>query len=98
MNKQSAMVAAGILLAFSGAATFSQTAGADGFNPMNMMNPSKWFNNNDRWNDDRYYDRDYDRDRYGYWGGRGLGYPGYPGYVVAVQPTNKEPSRPRVPE
>lgn len=43
-------------------------ATAEGFGPMNMMNPNKWFGNRD--NDDDYY------------AGRGYGHPGYgaPGY------------------
>ncbi|CAK0768975.1 conserved exported hypothetical protein [Gammaproteobacteria bacterium] len=104
MSNQSAM-AVGILLAFAGASMFTQTAQADFFN---MMNPSKWFNNNDRRYDD-YYDRDrYSyRDRYGPWGGYygpgygpgwgGYGYPGYPGYSV-VQPATKESPPPPVPQ
>jgi len=50
---------------------------AQAFNFGNMMNPSRWFNDNDR---DRYYDRGY----YGYgggpygWGGGPYGYGGGP--------------------
>ncbi len=62
-------------------------ATAGGFNPMNAMNPSKWFGGKDR---DRYYD-DYDYGPpppgygapYGPGPGWGGGYPGYggaPGY------------------
>ena len=54
---------------------FVQTTHAAGFNPMNMMNPSKWFGGRNR----GYYD-DYDRYGPGY-GGYGPGYGGYgPGY------------------
>ncbi|CAK0768472.1 conserved exported hypothetical protein [Gammaproteobacteria bacterium] len=93
MLKQSVKTT-GIALALVGAATFSQVADADSSNIFDWMNPFKWFSNNDRRYDDCYYDRD----RYGHWGDYGPGWGGYPGYVVAVQPTDKEPSRPRVPE
>jgi hypothetical protein len=78
----------------------------------NMMNPSRWFNDNDR------YDR-YDRwggpygygpygggwgGPYGYggpygWGGGPYGYGGYPGAIV-VQPQTSTPAAPppRLPE
>ena len=43
---------------------------AGGFNPMNMMNPSKWMGGK---NGDRYYDDDYYDRRYGYGGPYGYG-------------------------
>ncbi len=54
-----------------------QATHAAGFNPMNMMNPGKWFGGRDR---GRYYD-DYDRYGPGYGGYYAPGYRGYgPGY------------------
>ena len=76
--KIKSVIVSSTLLAFAcGALAFAQTTQAAGFNPMNMMNPSKWFGGkSNRYYDDDYY---YDRYRYGYgpWGyGRGWG-PGY---------------------
>ncbi len=57
-----------MVLGMGSLATVPDTAGASGFNPMNVMNPSRWFGNNNRRYDDDYY------------GGPGYGYPPPPGY------------------
>jgi hypothetical protein len=90
-----------------GAAIFNV---AQAFDFGNMMNPSRWFDNNDR------YDRGYYRGGYGPygwgggpygWGGGpygwgGYGYPGYGGYggygggpsTIVVNPSDKSSDKP----
>jgi hypothetical protein len=96
-----------------GLAALTAGSAAQAFNMGNMMNPSRWFNDNDR------YDR-YDRNwggpygggygpygwggpygyggPYGGWGGP-YGYGGYPGAIV-VQPQGgtATPPPPKLPE
>lgn len=84
MNRKSVIVFGALLALGSSSLTFSPATQAGGFNPMNMMNPSKWMGGKNRRYDDDYdrYDR-YDRygyyDRYGPGYGRGWG-PGYGGW------------------
>ncbi len=101
MKKRSVFVYTALLTLGCSGLTLTQTTYAAGFNPMNMMNPSKWFGGRDRgrgyYDDDYYYDRYYDRwggPGYGYgrgwgpgWGGYGPGYGyGWPGYGYGYGP------------
>lgn len=83
----------------AGGLALSQSALAGG--PFNMMNPSKWFGNNDRYDDDYYY-RDRHYGGYGYgpgWGGYGpYGYgPGWGGYGYGYPPYGYAPQQPAAP-
>ena len=101
MKKKSVFVYTALLTLGCSGMTLTQTTHAAGFNPMNMMNPGKWFGGGrDRgryYDDDYYYDRYYDRwgPGYGYgrgwgpgWGGYGpgYGYGGWPGYGYGYGP------------
>jgi len=82
---------------------------AQAFNFGNMMNPSRWFNDNDRYYD-RYgyggpYGGPYGGGPWGYgpygggWGGYpGYGYGGYPGAIVVTPQSNNQAPAPRVPQ
>ena len=99
--KKSATVALCALIGLSSASLTSiERTEASGFNPMNMVNPSKWFGNR---NDD--YDDHYYGDRYapppGYYGGpygAPYGIPGYgaPGYAPQgyYAPAQVQPAAP----
>ena len=80
MKKKSVLVYTALLTLGCGGMSLTQTAYAAGFNPMNMMNPGKWFGGG-RDRGRGYYDDDYYYDRYGpgYGYGRGWG-PGWGGY------------------
>ncbi len=78
MIKKLVAVCSTLTIIGASALVFVQTTHAAGFNPMNMMNPGKWFGGG-RDRGRGYYD-DYDRYGPGY-GGYGPGYGGYgPGY------------------
>lgn len=66
MKLRAAVLLSSLAIIGVGNLTLLKTAVASG--PFNMMNPSRWFNNN-RYDDDYYDDR--------YYGGRGYGGPGY---------------------
>ena len=100
MNKFIAPAVAGVVLGCA-SIPFAMDAAAAGFNPMNMMNPSKWMGgkDRDRYDDDYYYDRRYGGPYggyggpYGYGGGPwgygapyGGGWGGYPGYGYGGYP------------
>jgi hypothetical protein len=71
----------------SGLLVLPETAGAEGFGPMNMMNPSKWFGGRDRDYDDDYYgDPGYGPPPPGYGAPPPPGVPGYGGYGYAPPP------------
>lgn len=89
MKTKSAIACSTLVLL--GCSALSITQSAHAFNPMNMMNPSKWMGGNNRnYDDDYYYDRygGYGGGPWGYnrgwgpgWGGYGPGYGyGWPGY------------------
>ena len=80
VKKKSVFIYTALLTLSCSGMALTQTTHAAGFNPMNMMNPGKWFGgrNRDRYDDDYYYDR-YDRYGPGYGYGRGWG-PGWGGY------------------
>ncbi|RDH83413.1 MAG: hypothetical protein DIZ77_04730 [endosymbiont of Seepiophila jonesi] len=92
MSKQKLIIYSAMLAIGSSSLTIVPSAHA--FNMGNMMNPSKWMNNNNR---DRYYDDDYyyDRGRYGYGGPYG-GYGGYPGYGYGAP--GYQPAPPPLPQ
>ena len=75
MKKRSMVFYAALLALGTAGITFGQYASAAGFNPMNMMNPSKWMGGGR--SDDRYYDDYYGGGPYGYGGGP-YGYGGGP--------------------
>ena len=76
MIKKSLTVCSALLMFGASGLIFVQKTLAAGFNPMNMMNPSKWLGGGNR---DRY--DDYDRYGPGYGGYYGPGYGAYgPGY------------------
>ena len=108
MKKLAAMSLGTLIAVGMGGAMLPDTVGAAGFNPMNMMNPSKWMggNKNRRYDDD-YYDGGpgyggYPPPGYGGYGGYpgGYGAPGYgaPGYGYpqgpAQQPAYAAPAAP----
>jgi len=70
--KKSGTVCGVLLMIGASGLTFTQATHAAGFNPMNMMNPGKWFGGRNR----GYHD-DYDRYGPGYGGYHGPGYGGY---------------------
>jgi len=93
-------------------AMLTATNVAQAWNMGNMMNPGKWFDDDD---DDYYRHRYYRYGGYGYgpygygggpygWGGGPYGWGGYPGYgtpsTIVVNPSdsNKVPPPPRLPE
>lgn len=78
MVKTTVTIVLGTLIA-AGAGTLAlpETAGADGFGPMNMMNPGRWFGGRDRYDDDYY--------------GRG-GYPPPPPAYAAPPPSYAAPA------
>ena len=93
-----------------GAGNLAVAPSAIAFNMGNMMNPNKWFDN-DRYDDDYYYDRygpyggPYGYGPYGGWGGPygGWGGPyGYPGYGYGMpgyqQQQGSEPPPPPLPQ
>lgn len=102
-----------IAAAAIGLAALTVGSAAQAFNMGNMMNPSRWFNDNDRYDRyDRYLGGPYGGygpygggwgGPYGYGGGpygwgSPYGYGGYPGAIV-VQPQSAPPAAPpRLPE
>ena len=69
--------------AIIGATGLLLASSAWAFDMGNMMNPSRWMGgNNDRYDDDYYYDGP----GYGYGGGPGYGYGGPPGYGYGGPP------------
>ncbi len=84
MKKTAAITLATALTAVVGGSVLPVTASADGFGPMNMMNPSKWFNRNRRDYDD-YYD-----DGPGYGPPPGYGAP--PAYGYGAPPGGYAPA------
>ena len=78
MSKKSLIVYPALLaLGCSSLLISTPSVQAGGFNPMNMMNPGKWFGGN---SNRRYYDDDYYYDRYRYGPGYGYGGWGGPGW------------------
>jgi len=99
VKKSTAVILGTLITAGIGSAFLPVTASAAGFNPMNMMNPSKWMggNRNRRYDDD-YYDGGqgyggYPPPGYGGYGGYpgGYGAPGYgaPGYGYPQAPVQQ---------
>jgi hypothetical protein len=95
-----------------GLAALTAGSAAQAFNMGNIMNPSRWFNDNDRY--DR-YDRHWGGGPYGYggpygwggpyggygpygWGGGPYGYGGYPGAIVVQPQGGSTPPPPKLPE
>jgi len=83
------------------------TSVAQAWNMGNMMNPNKWFDDDDddHYRHGRYYGRGYGYGPWGPYGGYGpYGPYGYPGYsqpsTIVVNPGSgsKEPPPPRLPE
>ena len=105
MNKKTAIALSALIAAGIGSMTLSTTAGASGFGPMNMMNPSKWFGGNKNRRYDDYYDGPgygggYPPPGYGYgYGGPGYGGPGYGApYGAPLQPGYTAPPAATAPD
>ena len=80
MKTTTAIAFSTLITVGSGFLIVPDMAGAEGFGPMNMMNPSRWFGGGDRDYDDPYYaDRGYGPPPPGY-GPPPMGAPGY-GYA-----------------
>ena len=77
VNKKPLIIYGALVTFGCGSLALAPTASAGMFN---MMNPSQWFGNNNRYDDDYYYDRyRYGRGWGGYGGPYGYG-PGWGGY------------------
>ena len=77
MKNRTTVALGALLAAMLGGMVVTPSGHADGFNPMNMMNPSKWMGGKN--NRDDHYD-DYGAPGYGGYGAPGYGGYGTPGY------------------
>lgn len=94
MKKTAAIALATALTAVVGGSVLPVTANADGFGPMNMMNPSKWFNRNRRDYDDYYDDGPGYGPPPGYGAPPAYGYGAPPGGGYAPAPAAAYPAQP----
>jgi len=78
MKNRTAVTLGALLAAVLGGMVVAPSGHADGFNPMGMMNPSKWMGGGKNNRDDYYGGPGYGAPGYGY-GAPGYGY-GAPGY------------------